>query len=730
MILNFLFAVWTTSASSLGNHLWQSTLFVVVAGLLTLALRQNQARARYWIWLSASVKFLIPFSLLVGIGSHLASTRGLTRVQPSVSFVMDEVSQPFVLSTTSVTVPGSVTAPAASTDHLNLAHLLPAMLLIVWLCGFIVVLFVWCARWRRISVALLAAIPLREGREVEALRRLEHIGVVQKRIQLLLSAASVEPGIFGIVRPVLVWPEQISERLTDVQLEAILVHEICHARLRDNLTAAIHMMVEAIFWFHPLVWWLGVRLVEERERACDEAVLQLCKQPHIYAESILKVCEFCVESPLACISGVTGSDLKKRIVRIMTERVARKLDFSRKFLLYVAGSVAVAVPVAIGAMSAPLSQAQPTSHVRAQLAPPSPDDIVGIWQGTLSAGGHDLRTEIKIANVAGGGYKTTLYSIDQGGSPTGATKTGFADGTLTFSIEALSVKYEGKMTTDGKAITGNWTDGPNSQPLVLTRTIPEAAWPIPEPPKSMAADASPGFDVVTIKPSKPGTPENEKRINFRGTHFIAFNVNMNDLVALAFGMHTEQILGAPDWFGTDRFDIDGKPDVDGQPSLHQIAEMTQELLRDRFALKFHHEQREIPVYIITVAGSGPKMDKTIVNSSNLQGFGTRGPGDLVVRNMDMAEFAMGMQTVMDKPVVDRTGLTDKYDFTLKWTPDDSQFAQFRSEGATASPGAGDNPNAPPSLYTAIQEQLGLKIKAGRTMDDVIVVDQVEKPSAN
>ena len=116
----------------------------------------------------------------------------------------------------------------------------------------------------------------------------------------------MEPGVFGIARPVLAWPAGISQRLNDAQLEAVLAHEVCHLRRRDNLTAALHMLVEAVFWFNPLVWWVGARLVEERERACDEQVLLLCAEPQAYAESILKVCEFCVQAPLECVAGVTG----------------------------------------------------------------------------------------------------------------------------------------------------------------------------------------------------------------------------------------------------------------------------------------------------------------------------------------------------------------------------------------------------------------------------------------
>jgi bla regulator protein BlaR1 len=227
-------------------------------------------------------------------------------------------------------------------------HMFPILALAAWLCGCAAVLLVWCVGWRRVAVALREAVPLREGREIEALRRLERTGGMRKRIEMFLSRASLEPGIFGIVRPVLIWPEGISEHLAQPHLDAILAHELWHIRRRDNLAAAVHMVVEALFWFHPLVWWLGTRLVEERERACDEEVVELGSERQVYAESILKVCEFCVASPLACVSGVTGSDLKRRMVDIMTERFVRKLDFGRKLLLTAVAFLALAAPIVVG----------------------------------------------------------------------------------------------------------------------------------------------------------------------------------------------------------------------------------------------------------------------------------------------------------------------------------------------------------------------------------------------
>ncbi len=361
IILRFLSAVWAAIAPALGNHLWQSTLFAGMAGLLTLVLTNNHARARYWLWLAASVKFLIPFSLLVGLGSHLAWSRSSAGMKSGLYFAMEEFSRPFTQPTTP--------AISRTTASAGLLHLLPALLAGVWLFGFVTVLFVWYWRWQRISTAIREAVPLRQGREVEALLRVERIGGMRKRIEILLSRTSLEPGIFGIARPVLIWPEGISERLEDAHLEAILAHELWHVRRRDNLAATIHMVVEAIFWFYPLVWWLGVRLVEERERACDEEVLEFGSERQVYAESILKICEFCIGSPLACVSGVTGADLKKRMVYIMTKSVTRKLDFSRKLLLSAAGFAAVVAPIAFGLVHATPSRAQSQEQNTVNIAP-------------------------------------------------------------------------------------------------------------------------------------------------------------------------------------------------------------------------------------------------------------------------------------------------------------------------------------------------------------------------
>ena len=348
MIPKYLSEVPAAIAPAMANHLWQSTLFAALAAILTLAFKKNQARVRHHLWLAASLKFLVPLSLLIGLGRRLASPRFSLSGRSGLFSVVEGFSQPFTFV---------VVAPANhATNAASLLALLPGLIAAVWLCGFVTVVILWSVRWRRVAAAASRSAPMEQGREVDALRQLEKIGGVRRPMAFLLSRDSaLEPGIFGIFRPVLLWPATISEHLQDSHLKAILAHEVSHARHRDNLAAALHMMVEAIFWFHPMVWWLGARLVEERELACDEEVLQLGNPPSIYAESILKTCEFCVGSPLACVSGVTGAELKKRIVRIMTPTLAEKLSPGRRLLLASVGVAAVAGPVLFGLWNTPWS---------------------------------------------------------------------------------------------------------------------------------------------------------------------------------------------------------------------------------------------------------------------------------------------------------------------------------------------------------------------------------------
>ncbi len=652
MIPHYLSVTWAAIVPPLASHLWQSTLFAVGAALLTLTLRRNHAQARYGLWLAASVKFLIPFSLLIAIGGHLAGPRPATGALPGF---YSAVQQAVTVTESLAVGHSSLEMGAAKPEqHRRLAAFpvpLASLLAAIWLCGFAIVLSLRRAQWRQISAALQRATPLHEGREVEALRRMERLAGTRKPIAVLLSQSSLEPGVFGILHPVLVWPAGISERLEDAHLEAIVAHELCHIRRRDNFAAALHMAVEALFWFHPVVWWLGARMVEERERACDEAVLHWGKEPGVYAESILKACEFCVASPVACVSGVTGSDLKKRIFRIMTERGGLKLDLRQKLLLGAAALVAIGVPLVFGLANPPQSAG---SSQAAEVTGPAP------------------------------------------------------------KFEVASIK-------PGKA-------------------------------------AMVGRHTAFIRMEDP---PNDGR-------FYANGPTLRLLLRAAYDVQDSQIVGGPSWMNTEQFDIQAKADDSVNAQLKKLSpaeglalkhRMIQALLTDRFKLTIKHETKNLPIYALVVAKNGPKIQPSKDDASGPQGV----PGGMMFRNQpgalaqvtfqgaSMSSVAQILNQQLGRTVIDKTGLKGKYDFTLKFAPDPALMARMMGPkgpgpgpgpgpGASAAPGAGAEAGAVPgmasgapdvsgpSIFTAIQQQLGLKLVSQKGPVDVLVIEHAEQPS--
>ena len=315
--------------AAMANHLWQSTLFSCVIGALTLILRKNRAAVRHALWLTASVKFLIPFALLIGLGSQLEWRKASTAGEPR-PYAMLQIRDPIAIAAS----PSGALQQAPGR--------IPAVLFGVWLCGFAANCLAWRRRWRQARADWRAASPM-------------HLNLP---IPVLASSSRLEPGVFGVFRPFLLLPEGLREHLTPQQFEAIVAHELCHVERRDNLSSAIHMLVEALFWFDPVVWWIRSRLIEERERACDEAVLRMGSDPREYAQGIVTVCKFYLKSPLPCVSGVTGADLKRRVERIMLNRAAENMSIARKLSLAAAGAAAVTAPLIVGVVNAPSIRAQ------------------------------------------------------------------------------------------------------------------------------------------------------------------------------------------------------------------------------------------------------------------------------------------------------------------------------------------------------------------------------------
>ena len=622
-----------SSLGPLADHLWQSTLVTAVVAALTLALKRNRAQVRHALWLAASVKFLLPFAALVALGQQIEWPQGTASAQPVLTIV-DSVGQPFSASASDNQSPRTI-APRGASPGERAVPLLVGL----WALGSTVFIAMWIHRWRVVASTLRRADAITEGRVVEALHRIE-ANRLPTALRIVSCDSRMEPGVCGWRSPVLLWPRGIADRLSDAQIDAILAHEIAHMRRRDNLTSALHMTVQAIFWFHPLTWWIGARLVDERERACDEYVVRAGSPPDVYAESILKTCQYFIESPLTCVAGVTGSDLKKRIEQIMRHEAQAALNATTRILLGSALVAAIAVPVAVGMLTSARLSAQ-------VVAPP--------------------------ANA-------------------------------------------------------------------------------------------PTFEVASVKPNNSGPG----RMGGRGGpgRIDMTNMPLSRLIRQAYDIHQTQIIGGPDWLDSQGFDVNAT--FTGDPAPERRRLLMQTLLRDRFKLTFHAEKRDLPIYALIMARTDKRLGEGLTrtpegeclprgaaiagaqastpgppppgpspfdpNAKANCGQLVFGPGRLFGHGIPIDMFAQALGglpvlTAFNRIVQNQTGLEGTFDFDFKFA---NEFAG-RGGPFIPPPGAGAvaaTPGDEPALFTALQEQLGLKLDPRRANVEVMVIDSVERPEPN
>jgi uncharacterized protein (TIGR03435 family) len=247
--------------------------------------------------------------------------------------------------------------------------------------------------------------------------------------------------------------------------------------------------------------------------------------------------------------------------------------------------------------------------------------------------------------------------------------------------------------------------------------------PIPAPRPAFNA-----FDVATIKPIDPDAKAG-RYIIMQGTHrFIGKAYTLKLLIAAAYSLSPETISGGPSWIESDHFDITAITPGEVQPNHDEQMSMLRNLLGDRFRLTFHREPRQFSLYELQIAN--PKSASKLKPSTALAGdppalISTVYPQRIVMpaRNVTMADFVSVLQrAVLDRPVVDKTGLTGRYDFDLEWAPDDSQF------GGDVKPASADAPSPP--FFTAVQQELGLRLVAAKGPVEALVVDHAEHPTAN
>jgi bla regulator protein blaR1 len=306
--------------AALLDHLWQSTLFCGgVWGVVQLC-RSNAAALRHGLWLTASIKFLVPFSALYAVGAWM----GLPEPVGAEPLFFDSAVQ----AASPMVSPAAVHVVAPENGRS-----FTVALLVIWFGGALVVGLRWFAAWRVASLVSRAA-RASPGAPADA----------------RLTDADVEPAVAGAFRPVVLLPVALLGKLTATQMNAVLAHEREHIRRHDNLKANLHRLVETLFWFHPAVWWIGRQLLEERERACDEAVLEHGHDGPVYAAGILEVCRHCIDRrrPAFSVSALSGN-LPARIRHILVGARPVAVGLAKANALLLAALACAGIPLITGA---------------------------------------------------------------------------------------------------------------------------------------------------------------------------------------------------------------------------------------------------------------------------------------------------------------------------------------------------------------------------------------------
>jgi beta-lactamase regulating signal transducer with metallopeptidase domain len=324
------------------NHLWQTTVFCFIAFIVSLLLRRGPARARYLVWLAASLKFAVPSMLIVlalsSAGLKFNSAKSST---PTLQYIAPVVSP--------VIIPSSSNDVAELMQHFTTQdqqplNWFPLIASFIWLLGMAFFLFNWLRRRRNVASAIAAGEIAHSGRERRALTNVTTWLGMKRQIDLIVTPRVSEPGVWRVFRPVVLFPESLLDELDDDELESLMMHELAHVLRRDNLVSNLNMILCCVFWFNPLVWLIDTLLLREREEACDDVVLRWSGAGEIYAASIRKIYRLCLTSRISGLSAAGGSTLKRRLERI-TNNHNQRFSLVQKLLVIavVIGSISLSV---------------------------------------------------------------------------------------------------------------------------------------------------------------------------------------------------------------------------------------------------------------------------------------------------------------------------------------------------------------------------------------------------
>lgn len=451
--------------------------------------------------------------------------------------------------------------------------------------------------WRTIglSVYLLGAVTLLTRLAIGTLRTRQLIRGAREQYGQKTSLSCMSPITVGYFRPITIFPASWRD-WPQAELSAVLAHEHEHVHRRDPLFQWLALFNRAIFWFHPLAWWLERRMSVLAEAACDTAALAQGHDPMEYCRYLLHIAE-----------SVTNAG--KRL-----------------------GPIGMRMPG--GSLSTRIRQV-----------------LEGLPRARLS------RTRMACVLVAWT-MSTALFA---------GTRVGQDD----------------------------------------------------------SAISQPSFEVATIKPTAPDYRGGKFIVMQSTRHYVVRNYPVRDLISAAYDLPPRAVSGGPDWVNTDHYDIDALIPERSRPSPERRMLLLRALLADRFNLMVHVVQREMPVYELVVARGGARLQASAPDTEEF--LTNRMFNDnhvlLPARNVTMAQFVSMLQrAVLDRPVLDKTGLTGNYNFDLEWTRDETQFGGI--------PTANVETQVRPDIFSALQQQLGLRLQSAKGLAALIVIDRVARPSPN
>jgi len=594
-------------SAALIHLLWQGALVGALLWVALAAMAGATARARYLVsCVALAALALLPALTAAGV-LYLQSQPAPPSAAPVVAPLRDIVGIPQPMLPIWI-------QPA--TPHLLWLSWVQAWALPLWSAGVVI-----CSiRFALGGVHAYAISRHREPAGGDLARVVEAVAArmnLARPVRVFTSKVLDSPSVLGWLRPVVLIPPAAIVGLTPGQLQAVIAHELAHVRRHDYVTNLGQIVVETIFFYHPVVWWISNRIRMERELCCDDLAVACCGDAPGYARALTALERMRMAAPALALSA-TGGPLLFRIQRLLG------------------------------------------SHAR--------DDRPSPWSVAVA---------------------------------------------VCLALACVSLNM-------------NWS-----------RLLAQSDEPAPR------------FDVVSVK--RNTLNDGTVMMGTRGDTFTGRGVMLRMLIAGAYGVQDDQLIGAPAWLATDRFDIVAKApastseDRPAPVSRNQL--MMRALLADRFGLTVHKETRNLPVYALVLPRDGrlgPHLQKVAIDcaaieaaararqsnpSSNAapsaRGCGTSvGPGVVLAWGQTMWEFATALSKLwntgssLNRPVIDRTGLTGTFDVDLRFTPE-----RIPSGG----PWPSIDPDGP-SIFTAIQEQLGLKLEAQRGPVDVLVIDRIEPPS--